>query len=149
VPQTPLLAGLALAATLAVLIQGSPAVAEEKEQVTPGTFIRAESDRMFHDIAKQAGGVNRLFHFRRLTPLDRQTVTVYGTDNKLLIPNEKKVYDRTTYSAKQNEDGTYTITLSPTGEGLNGIPTGKPFHAILRVYVPVKGADLTVKVRKR
>jgi hypothetical protein len=77
------------------------------------------------------------------------SVTVYGTDNKLLIPNEKGIYDQTTYSAKQNDDGTYTITLSPTGEGLNGIPTGKPFYGILRAYVPVPGVDLTAKVENK
>ena len=77
------------------------------------------------------------------------SVTLYGTDNKLLIPNDKKVYDRTTFSSKQNEDGTYTVTLSPSGEGLNGIPTGKPFYGILRAYLPVPGADLTVKVEKK
>ena len=77
------------------------------------------------------------------------SVTVYGADNKLLIPNEQKVYDRTTYSSQQNDDGTYTITLSPDGEGLNGIPTGKPFYGMLRAYVPVQGADMTVKVEKQ
>ena len=74
------------------------------------------------------------------------SVTVYGSDNKLLIANDKKVYDRTTYSSQPNEDGTYTVTLSPGGEGKNGIPTGKPFYAVLRAYVPVSGADMTVEV---
>lgn len=77
------------------------------------------------------------------------SVTVYGSDNKLLIPNRQGVYDRTTYSSEQNDDGTYTVTLSPDGEGLNGIPTGKPFYAMLRAYVPVQGADMTVKVEKK
>lgn len=77
------------------------------------------------------------------------SVTVYGTDNKLLIPNDKGVYDQTTYTAEPNTDGTYTITLSPTGEGVNGIPTGKPFYGILRAYVPVPGKDNTVKVDTR
>ncbi|MCF8031933.1 MAG: DUF1214 domain-containing protein [Desulfarculaceae bacterium] len=77
------------------------------------------------------------------------SITIYGKDNKLLIPNSQKRYDRTTYSSKPNPDGTYTITLSPQGDGLNGIPTGKPFYAILRAYVPVEGADLTVKVNKK
>jgi hypothetical protein len=75
------------------------------------------------------------------------SVTVYGSDNKLLIPNELGVYDRTTYSSVPAHDGTYRITLSPTGEeGQNGIPTGKPFYALLRAYLPVPGADLTVTV---
>jgi hypothetical protein len=76
------------------------------------------------------------------------SVTLYGSDNKLLIPNAKKIYDRTTYTSKQNADGTYTVTLSPQGEGMNGIPTGKPFYGLLRAYVPVQGADMTVKVEK-
>lgn len=77
------------------------------------------------------------------------SITAYGLDNKSLIPNKKKIYDRTSYSSERNNDGTYTITLSPEGDGLNGIPTGKPFYAILRAYVPMKGADLTVAVNKK
>lgn len=76
------------------------------------------------------------------------SVTVYGADNKLLIPNPLGVYDRTTYSAEAEPDGTYSITLSPTGDGKNGIPTGKPFYGLLRAYVPIPGADLTPQVRK-
>ena len=77
------------------------------------------------------------------------SITVYGSDNKLLIPNSKKIYDRTTYSSKKNSDGTYTVTLSPDGSGLNGIPTGKPFYAILRAYVPIQGADMSVAVTNK
>jgi hypothetical protein len=76
-------------------------------------------------------------------------VTVYGTDNKLLIPNERGIYDRTTYTAEAETDGTYIVTLSPDGHGKNGIPTGKPFYGLLRAYVPVKGADITPKVTRR
>lgn len=77
------------------------------------------------------------------------SVTAYGADNRFLIPNEKKVYDQTTYSAEPNADGTYTVTLSPDGAGKNGIPTGKPFYAILRAYVPAPDADMTVTVTTR
>ncbi len=76
------------------------------------------------------------------------SVTVYGTDNKLLIENDKRVYDRRTYSAQAEADGTYIITLSPQGDGKNGIPTGKPFYGLLRAYRPVQGADLTLTVTK-
>ena len=44
-------------------------------------------------------------------------MTVYGTDNKLLIPNKKRIYDRTSYTSERNDDGNYVITLSPNGEG--------------------------------
>ena len=77
------------------------------------------------------------------------SITLYGTDNKLLIPNDKKIYDRTTYSSEPNDDGTYTLTLSPSGEGKNGIPTGKDFYGVLRAYVPAPGAIMKVKVEKK
>ena len=77
------------------------------------------------------------------------SVTLYGADNKLLIPNDKNLYDRTTYSSKQNKNGSYTVTLSPDGEGLNGIPTGKPFYGVLRAYVPAPGANMTVAIKKK
>lgn len=48
--------------------------------VTPATYIRTESDRNFANIVKQAGGVNRLFHFRQPTPLDKQTVVRMNLD---------------------------------------------------------------------
>ncbi len=77
------------------------------------------------------------------------SVTVYGTDNKLLIPNELGIYDRTTYTSHLEADGTYIVTLSPDGHGSNGIPTGKPFYGLLRAYVPVKGADINPNVTHR
>ena len=77
------------------------------------------------------------------------SVTLYGTDNQLLIPNDKKVYDRTAFSSEPNKDGTYTLTLSPSGGGKNGIPTGKDFYGILRAYVPAPSAVMKVKVEKR
>jgi hypothetical protein len=76
------------------------------------------------------------------------SVTVYGTDNKLLIPNEKGIYDRTSYTSQRNDDGSYIITLRPDGEGKNGIPTGKPFYGLLRAYMPVDGIDITPSVTK-
>jgi hypothetical protein len=40
------------------------------------------------------------------------SVTIYGTDNKLLIPNGKKICARASDNAEANDDGTYTVTLS-------------------------------------
>lgn len=77
------------------------------------------------------------------------SVTLYGVDNKLLIPNDAGIYDRTSYSADANEDGSYTITLSPDGGGTNGIPTGKDFYFVTRAYVPEPGADNQPKVEKK
>ena len=49
-------------------------------KVTPETYIRAESDRSFQNIAAMAGGVNRFFHIRRPTPLDAQTIIRMNRD---------------------------------------------------------------------
>jgi hypothetical protein len=71
------------------------------------------------------------------------SVTVYSMETKLLMPNDKGIYARTYDNAEVNKDGTYTITLSPNGEGKNGVPTsGKPFYTIIRAYVPTPDVDL-------
>jgi hypothetical protein len=49
-------------------------------KVKPATYIRAESDRQFGVIAKMAGGVNRFYHLRRPTPLDKQNVVRMNRD---------------------------------------------------------------------
>jgi hypothetical protein len=49
-------------------------------KVTPETYIRAESDRQFGNVFKMAGGVNRLFHFRHPTPLDKQNIVRMNRD---------------------------------------------------------------------
>ena len=48
--------------------------------VTPETFIRAETDRQFGIVVKMAGGVNKTFHFRRPTPLDKQNIVRMNRD---------------------------------------------------------------------
>ncbi|MFS6827261.1 DUF1254 domain-containing protein [Cyanobium sp. ATX-6F1] len=49
-------------------------------KVTPKTYIRAETDRQFAEIVKMAGGVNRFYHFRTPTPLDKQNVVRMNRD---------------------------------------------------------------------
>lgn len=50
------------------------------EVVTKDTFIRAETDRYFDNMSRAAGGINRLLHFRTVTPLDQQTVVRMNKD---------------------------------------------------------------------
>jgi hypothetical protein len=52
----------------------------EPVKVTPETYIRAESDRSFRNIAGLARGVNRFFHIRAPTPLDKQTIIRMNQD---------------------------------------------------------------------
>lgn len=48
--------------------------------VTPETYIRAETDRQFGNVVNMAGGVNRFFHFRTITPLEQQNIVRMNRD---------------------------------------------------------------------
>ncbi|MFV0522073.1 MAG: hypothetical protein ACK5MI_06560, partial [Mangrovibacterium sp.] len=48
--------------------------------VTPETYIRAETDREFNLVQKQTNGVNKLFCYRDLPPLDHQNVIRMNKD---------------------------------------------------------------------
>jgi hypothetical protein len=75
-----------MAAVLAVsLITGQVNMVTGQEKppgvvVTQETYCRAETDRTFSNATKLAGGVNRFFHFRAVTPLDNQTVVRMNRD---------------------------------------------------------------------
>lgn len=67
------------------------------------------------------------------------TVTIYSQTDRFLIPNKKGTYYVSSYNAKANPDGTYTIRINPEGLGDNAIPSnGVDFYGIFRVYEPVK-----------
>ena len=68
----------ALAGALAI----TSAHAQESSgvKVTPETYIRAETDRTFHNTVKMTGGINRWSHFRKPTPLEQQTVVRMNLD---------------------------------------------------------------------
>jgi len=68
------------------------------------------------------------------------TYTIYSMEDRYLIPNKQNKYFISSYTAKQNTDGSYTININPNGKGENAIPTaGKSFYGIFRVYEPVNG----------
>jgi hypothetical protein len=80
-------------------------------QVTPETYIRAESDRQFGVVAKMAGGVNRFCHFRHSS------------------------------NVKLNADGNFTVYFgSPEtcGEVPNRLDTTEGWNFIMRIYRPGK-----------
>lgn len=72
------LVGRLSGAVLLCLALAAPATAQQV--VTPETFIRAETDRMFRDFAALTGGVNAFHHIRSPTPLDQQTVVRMNRD---------------------------------------------------------------------
>jgi len=79
--------------------------------VTPETYIRAETDRTFYNASQMAGGVNKMFSFRNVTPLDRQTVV------------------------RMNKDTLYTVALVDTSKGATitvpEMPAGRYFSVLL------------------
>jgi len=71
--------------------------------VNVDNFVRAETDRMFSDIQRDAGGVNRFRHNRAPASIDEQTVIRLNRD--------------TLYSfAIVDLDGGATLTLPETGD---------------------------------
>jgi hypothetical protein len=48
--------------------------------VTPETYIRAETDRQFGVVVNMVGSLNRFYHFRHPTPLDKQNVVRMNRD---------------------------------------------------------------------
>ena len=49
-------------------------------RVNVDNFVRAETHRMFSDLQRDAGGVNRLLHNREPASVDRQTVIRLNRD---------------------------------------------------------------------
>lgn len=93
--------------------------------VTPETYIRAETDRTFANGQAMAGGINRFFHFRLPTPLDKQTVVRMNLD--------------TLYSvALIDTRGGATITLPQPDEGryMSLLVVDNDHYAPLIAYEP-------------
>jgi len=103
----------------------SQAPAPDGEVVTPETYIRAETDRTFHNIARQAGGVNRWFFIRKPTPLDQQTVVRMNLD--------------TLYSASivdTSKGATVTIPPLPEGRFMSVLLIDNDHYAPAVLYEP-------------
>jgi len=67
------------------------------------------------------------------------TVTIYSSVDRYLIPNKNNVYYVSSYDAKANPDGTYTIRINSEGLGENAIPSnGVDFYGLFRIYEPAK-----------
>jgi hypothetical protein len=81
-----------------------PAACTDCVPVTVENFPRAESDLYFGTAVKQAGGIGKLYHFREVMPIDKQTVVRANRD--------------TLYSAAvfDLDAGPVTITLPDAGK---------------------------------
>ena len=67
---------------LLLAVFSTPLVAEQSEKVIVNVdnFVRAETAAQFDRLLALSGGVNRWFHFREPTPLDKQTVIRMNRD---------------------------------------------------------------------
>jgi hypothetical protein len=83
----------------------------ETREVTQKTYIRAETDRTLYNASQLTGGVNSMFSFRNVTPLDRQTVV------------------------RMNKDTLYTVAVVDTSKGATitvpEMPAGRYFSVLL------------------
>lgn len=103
-----------------------PTAAAAATPVTMDTFVRAETDRMFRDLAALAGGVNRFHHIRKPTPLDMQTVIRMNRD--------------TLYSAAVIDTGgegaTITVPAMPDGRYASVLLIDNDHYAVGVLYDP-------------
>lgn len=78
--------------------------------VTQETYCRAETDRTFNNTIKLTGGVNRFYHFRKVTPLDNQTVVRMNRDT-LYSPAVVDTSKGATITVPKMPDGRYCSVL--------------------------------------
>jgi hypothetical protein len=60
--------------------EGAGSEQKASEKVTQQTYVRAETDRTFYNFSQLAGGVNRFYYIRDVTPIDKQTVVRMNKD---------------------------------------------------------------------
>src|SRR6478735_4810946 len=102
------------------------------EKVNVDNFVRAETDRMFADLQRDAGGVNRFEHNRAPAPIDRQTVIRMNRD--------------TLYSfAIVDISAGATLTVPDSGERYLSVMIVNEDHYINRVFHDAGRYDLTIE----
>jgi len=147
-------AALMLLAPAARAVNEAPPVV-----VTPDTYIRAESDRSFHNTLKLTGGVNKLFHFRGPTPIDQQTVVRMNRDT-LYSPAVIDTSHGATITLPQPDEGRYMSVLVIDNDhyapavfyepGVHKLPaTTKYVMAVVRTQLlrPLDPADIAAANR--
>jgi len=126
--------------------------------VNVDNFVRAETARMFDNVVALAGGVNRWYHYREPTPLDRQPVIRMNRDTlysgaivdirrgaELTLPDSG---DRYMTVMVVNEDHYDNLVLSGTGAyHLDPEEHGTPFVSLsIRTFVDPNSPDDVAEV---
>jgi hypothetical protein len=99
--------------------------------VTVDNFVRAETNRMFAELQKDGGGVNRWGHNRVPTPIDKQTVIRMNRD--------------TLYSfAVVDLSGGATVTVPDAGDRYLSVMVVNQDHYVNRILHDAGAYELTV-----
>lgn len=134
---------IVLFSSAALLGSGSVSAAD---MVTSQTFCRAESDRVFRDIASKAGGLNRFDHVRAPAPLDNQTAVRMNRDTLYSFAVVDVSKPGATLTIPAIPDGRYATAYLLDNDhyavailsepGTHPLPAATPYLAIgLRVQV--------------
>lgn len=99
--------------------------------VNVDNFARAETDRMFNDLASLAGGVNQWFHVRRPTSIDEQTV---------IRMNRDTLYS---FAIVDIRDGA-TVTIPDAGDRYLSVMVVNEDHYINQLFHEPGDHELTV-----
>ncbi|RSZ66118.1 DUF1214 domain-containing protein [Corynebacterium hylobatis] len=101
--------------------------------VNADNFVRAETDRMIHDLSRDAGGVNLFLHNREPAAIDRQTVVRLNRD--------------TLYSfAVVDISAGATLTLPESGERYLSAMVVNQDHFINAIYHDAGDYELTTEL---
>ncbi len=103
-----------------------------ENQVTVENFARAETDTMFAAILKDTGGVGIWLHYRKPTPLDRQTI---------IRMNQDTLYSSAIVDISEGA----TLTLPDGGERYTSVMVVNQDHYINRIYHDPGPHHLTVE----
>ncbi len=120
---------------LAVLSFASASDAGDRAEpvmVNAANFVRAETAAQFDRIVEMAGGVNRFFHLRGPTPLDKQTV---------IRMNRDTIYSAAVVDISKGA----TLTVPDTGDRYMSIMVVNEDHYINKVIHESGEHKLTVK----
>lgn len=149
---------VAMALTGEARAQSTSAKPTAAVQVTPETFIRAETDGRFAGTIKRAGGVNLPAYYRVPTPLDAQIVmrmnrdtiytgTVVDTSKGATITVPANLPTDRLITILVIDNDHYSPGLIPTTPGTHEIPADTKYMFVivrLQVFDPKDAAELAM-----
>ena len=113
---------LRVCAIISLVAMGTPLAQAETVPVTVDNFVRAESDLYIGNIAKESGGLAKLYHHREPASLDNQTVIRLNRDT---------LYSSSVFDLNA---GPVTVTLPDAGTRFMSLTAISQDHYATTVY---------------